>query len=83
MKFAVWVSAALTGLSLTAPSWAVPLTTLYANLGGPSWQVDLVLANDNATLVGAANPAGTISEFTVFFPYASFTRLMSRSAPAA
>lgn len=82
MKLAIWASAALVAL-VPLTSQAVQITAQYTPLGGANWQVDLTLVNDNATLVSAANLAGSISEFTVFFPFATYTGLSSLAAPAA
>ncbi|MDQ2778890.1 MAG: PEP-CTERM sorting domain-containing protein [Pseudomonadota bacterium] len=81
MKLAIWASAALVALFPLA-SEAVQITAQYTPFGGANWQVDLRLVNDDATLVSAANPGGSISEFTVFFPFATSTGLLSLAAPA-
>ena len=82
MKLALCAVAAVAAL-LPLASEAVQLTVQYTPLGGTNWQVDLVLNNDDSALVSASNPSGDLSEFTVFFPYATYNTLSSLAAPPA
>lgn len=81
MKLALCAGAALVAFVPLAAE-AVQLTAQYTPLGGASWQLDLTLNNDDATLVSAANPSGGISEFTVFFPFAAYANLSNLAAPS-